>query len=130
MSASPRRMPRWSATSRANSGKPRPEKICIRFLVTTSIASPEYALRLLFRPSRPSAFSPAFDDLLLGSLDCQRVGGYVLGDRRTRTGDRAPPDRHGCDEHRVRADEHVVFDLRSVLVEAVVVAGDGAGADV
>ena len=56
--------------------------------------------------------------------------GDVLGDDRARRDDGAVADRHRRDEGGVRADEGALADLGAVLEEAVVVAGDGAGADV
>ena len=42
----------------------------------------------------------------------------------------AVADRHRRDQRRIRADEDAGADLGAVLGEAVIVAGDGAGADI
>ena len=57
-------------------------------------------------------------------------GGHVFGDRRSRGDVGALADAHRRDQLRVAADERAVLDDRRVLVRAVVVAGDRAGADV
>ena len=54
----------------------------------------------------------------------------VLGNRRTRGGIGALADAHRRHQHVSAADEHFILDRRRVLLFAVVVAGDGAGADV
>src|SRR5882672_1943773 len=54
----------------------------------------------------------------------------VLGDRRARADIGAARDAHRGDQGRIGADEAVVLDYRAVLGDAVVIAGDGAGADV
>ena len=53
-----------------------------------------------------------------------------LRDGRTGAGRGARADAHRRDQHGVRADERVVADERRPFVEPVVVAGDGARADV
>ena len=64
------------------------------------------------------------------SREGERVGRNVLGDCRSRAHIRAATDADRRDELRIRANEHAVFQHGLVLVDAVVVAGDRAGADV
>ena len=73
---------------------------------------------------------PAFFVGLLAARDRQRVGRHVLRDRRASRDIRSAPDPDRCNQLRVAADECAVFDHRRVLGDAVVVAGDRAGADV
>ena len=73
---------------------------------------------------------PARLVLLAAAGDRQRVGRHVLGDDAARGDIGAVADRHRRDQRAVRADEGARADLGVVLVEAVVVAGDRAGADV
>ena len=56
--------------------------------------------------------------------------GRVLRDRRAGADRGACADLHRRHQHRARADERARADLGAPLVHAVVVAGDGAGADV
>ena len=58
----------------------------------------------------------------------QLAGRRVLADRRAAADRRAVADRHRRDQHAVAADVHVVADHGAVLVGAVVVGGDAAGA--
>ena len=58
----------------------------------------------------------------------QLAGRRVLGDRRAAADGGAVADRHRRHQHAVAADVHVVADHRAVLVGAVVVGGDAAGA--
>src|SRR5688572_19055144 len=73
---------------------------------------------------------PAFEVPLLAGADCERAGRDVLADGGAGADVCALPDRDRRDQLRVAADERPVFDRRRVLVRAVVVAGDRAGADV
>ncbi len=73
---------------------------------------------------------PAFDLTLLGALERKGVGRDIARDARRRADDGAVADGHGRDEHRVGADEDAVADHGPVLMHAVVVASDRAGADV
>ena len=73
---------------------------------------------------------PAGLVFLVRARHAQGVGGHVLGDRRARRDVGVRADAHRRDELRVRSDERAVFDHRRVLLDAVVVAGNGAGADV
>src|SRR5262245_20574715 len=60
----------------------------------------------------------------------ERSGGHVARHRRPRADHRPLPDAHGRDQLTVRTDERPVLDHRLELLVAVVVARDGAGADV
>ena len=73
---------------------------------------------------------PAVARGLRAALDRQRVVRHILGDHRSRTDIGAAADLHRRHQRRIRADEGAGADRGLVLVEAVVVAGDGAGADV
>src|SRR5688572_11661481 len=67
---------------------------------------------------------------LPASRDCQRLIGHIVGDRRTGSHVGAFADRDRRDELRVAANEGAVADDGLVLLLAVVVAGDRAGADI
>src|SRR5690349_5702074 len=84
---------------------------------------PHIALALLLR-------LPARQRHLLRARHGELAGGRVLADRGTRADVGALRDPHRRDQRRVRADEALVLDHRAVLRGAVVVAGDGARADV
>src|SRR3954468_20788137 len=73
---------------------------------------------------------PPRNGRLAHARDGQLAGGSVLGQGRAGAERRTAPDAHRRDELRVGADEDVVLDDRPVLVRAVVVAGNGVGADV
>src|SRR6185503_12550023 len=73
---------------------------------------------------------PAGQRHLLGARHRQLPGRRVLADGRAGADVRAARDAHRRDQRRVRADEAFVLDHGAVLLGAVVVAGDGAGADV
>ena len=60
----------------------------------------------------------------------QRVGRHVLRDHRAGADVGAIADAHGRDQCSVAADEDASADGGGILVQAVVIAGDGAGADV
>src|SRR5215831_1537090 len=62
--------------------------------------------------------------------DRQRILRHVLGDDAAGRDISAIADRNRRDQSRVRPDKHVVADDGPVLVEAVVIAGDRAGADI
>jgi hypothetical protein len=67
---------------------------------------------------------------LLHARDGELVGRRVLGQRGAGAERGAAADGDRRHQLRIGADEDVVLDHRAVLVGAVVVAGDGAGADV
>src|SRR3954468_22928581 len=79
-----------------------------------------------------TALSPSIslDVGLLGTCHSQRVGRDVVGDHRPRRSPGAVADRDRRDEDIMRAGVDVSSDRRSLLAGAVVVGGDGAGADV
>src|SRR5690606_28253925 len=81
-------------------------------------------LRLLHRAL------PALDALLAPACDRELAFGGVAGDHRTGADGGVAADLHRRHQRGVRADEGVVADHRGRLVGTVVVAGDGAGADV
>src|SRR5262245_40390530 len=95
-------------------------------------------LRLATAPTIPHTFSPLFlygplpagNAHLLRARERELTGRRVLGERGTRSqrGSTAHPDRR--DQLGVRADEDIVLYDRAMLVRAVVVAHDGARADV
>src|SRR5687768_17976111 len=66
--------------------------------------------------------------LLLGQGQAARR--YVLADRGARADGGARAHGDGGDQLHVGADVHIVLDHGAMLVRAVVVAGDGTGADV
>ena len=73
---------------------------------------------------------PALDVGLAAPLDGQGPRGHILGDGAAGGGVGAVPHRDGGDEVGVAADEAVVPDGGAVFGLAVVVAGDGAAAEV
>src|SRR4051794_9458866 len=82
------------------------------------------------RSSRLPALRIVRDVLLPGAGDAERVGRDVLGDDATRCRPRAIADFDGRDERRVHGGLDVGPDRGAMLVPAVVVGGDVAGADV
>src|SRR5437016_2867825 len=73
---------------------------------------------------------PGRDRHLPGARHGELPRGRVLADGRGGADVGAARDAHRRHQRRVRADEAVVLDHRAVLCRAVVVAGDGARADV
>src|SRR6185369_1075379 len=73
---------------------------------------------------------PSLHRDLLGARQRELVGRRVLGERGARAQRCAAPHAHRRHQLRVRTDEHVVLDDGAVLVDAVVVAGDGTRPDV
>src|SRR6185295_18572049 len=73
---------------------------------------------------------PARQRYLPRARQRQLPGWRVLADGRTGTDVRAPGDPHRRDQRRVRAYKAVVLDHRTVLVDAVIVAGNGPRADI
>src|SRR4051794_39106490 len=76
------------------------------------------------------ALGPARHALLLGALDCKSIGLDILGDHRSGPDHRSVADRHRSHQSGVRANERPGADHRAIFAEPVVIAGDGAGADV
>src|SRR6185437_16556480 len=72
----------------------------------------------------------ALADALLAALDRHRVVRDIPGDDRARADIGAGADLDRRHQRRVGADEGALADQRLVLAKAVVIAGDGAGADV
>src|SRR6266851_5819836 len=77
---------------------------------------------LLCRPAR-------FVDLAAAG-DSQSIGGDIFRDGRTCGDVRAITDAHGRDQGGIAADENFAADRGRILVEAVVIAGNRARADV
>src|SRR5262252_6969798 len=73
---------------------------------------------------------PALDVSLLPGAHGERTRGNVLANRRAAADVGAFTDGDGRDELRIAADERAVLDRRLILLLAVVVARDRAGADV
>src|SRR5690606_6704634 len=73
---------------------------------------------------------PAVHGALLAAGQGELAFGRVAGDHRTGADGGARADRHRREQRAVGADEGAVADGGGGLVHAVVVAGDGAGADV
>src|SRR6185437_10874431 len=83
-------------------------------------------LAILFAKVR----GPTGLDRLAPAGDGQRVGRYVMGQGAAGRHESAGSDRDRRHQNRVGADECPRADHRSVLMETVVIAGDGAGADI
>src|SRR5487761_594957 len=60
----------------------------------------------------------------------ERVGRHVVGDDAAGGDHRARTDSQWSDQGRIGADEHALADVGAEFLDAVVIAGDGAGADV
>src|SRR5213594_5047253 len=73
---------------------------------------------------------PAVLDDLGGASHRERSRGDVLRDRRARADVRTLADGDRRHQARVGPDESAVVDLRFVLGDAIIVAGDRPGADV
>src|SRR5690242_14750880 len=67
---------------------------------------------------------------LLRAFDGERAGRDVFGDDGTRAGVGALAHFHRRNQRGVRADERAIADLGAMLVEAVIVAGDGTRTDI
>src|SRR5205809_3610610 len=79
---------------------------------------------------RPAARHPAREGPLRDAAHDERAGRDVAGDGRPGADVGVVPDRDRGDELRVAPDLHARPDLRVVLREPVVVAGDRPGTDV
>ena len=73
---------------------------------------------------------PAFDVALRCHVHCQGPGRNILSDDRSRSRIRSIADSNRSDEHVVRARARVSAHLGAVLVDAVVVGRNRAGANV
>src|SRR6202171_6418668 len=78
----------------------------------------------------PTDRDPAFLHPLWAALDRKRARRDTFGHDRAGGDERVRPDGDGRDHAAVAADEGAVADLRLVLVDAVVVHDDDAGADI
>src|ERR1700722_15526420 len=89
-------------------------------------------MRLLFAERFQSAQPrcPTFLNDLPAARQRQGVGRYVFRDHRAGSDIGALADFDRRDQRRVRTDEGILADRRAMLVAAVVIAGDGAGADI
>src|SRR5260370_16763906 len=76
------------------------------------------------------ALGAALAVVLRAALDRHRIVGHVLGDHRARTDIGAVADLHRRHQRRIGADEGALADDGPVLAETVIVAGDGAGAEI
>ena len=93
-----------------------------RPFLPSGISGPRRRARIRARAAR--------DVRLPAARDAEAAGRHVAVDRAAGADERAVADRHRRDQRRIRADERAGADLGMVLGEAVVVAGDRAGADV
>src|SRR5688572_8620275 len=76
------------------------------------------------------ARGPARHLPLLGALDSQRARLNIARDDASRADERTVADLDRRNQRAVGADEGALADLGAVLGEAVIVAGDRAGADI
>src|SRR5262249_25468123 len=76
------------------------------------------------------ALDPALDEPQGRPAEHEHAGGHVLRHRAAGSDVRIVGDRHRRDQLRVAADLDARADAGEVLLEPVVVAGDGPGADV
>ena len=67
---------------------------------------------------------------LRATLECHRIVRYILGDHGAGADIGALADLHRRDQRGIGADKGPLADRGLVLQEAVIVAGDGPGADV
>ena len=67
---------------------------------------------------------------LLAAGEGDGIGGDVAGDDRAGADEGAGADRHRRDQGAVRADEGPLPNYRPIFEEAVIIAGDGARADI
>src|SRR3954468_7758954 len=108
----------------------------ISFAVRIKAEGSTGALRsILLRSLRPHLhlavpFRPALAVVLRAALYGHRVIRHVLGDDRARADIGALADFHRRHQRGVGADKGALADQRLVLEEAVVIAGDGAGAEI
>src|SRR6202023_2435282 len=72
----------------------------------------------------------ALDVRLALARDSERARRHILCDHRAGGGAGLVPERYGCDERRVHARVHAAADRGAVLGGAIVVGGDGRGAEV
>ena len=73
---------------------------------------------------------PAFFGHLSSASDCQSVRRNIFGDARSCADIGSLAELDGRDQRGVAADENAVLDNGLVLVNAVIVAGDGSSPDV
>src|ERR1035441_1343402 len=81
-------------------------------------------------PEVPALSGPVFLVHLAGAAHPQRVRRDIAGDHGPRREIRALADLHRRYQRGIAADESPRSDLGRVLARSIVVAGDGAGADV
>src|SRR5262249_9018044 len=75
-------------------------------------------------------FGPAVFHRLLAAGDRETILGHVAGDDAARRDIGTIAHRHRCYERGIRSDKDVGPNLGVMLLKAVIVAGDGAGADI
>ena len=89
-----------------------------------------FSLRIFLVQARPQFGGAAWLVDLPGARDRQRIGRHVRRDDAAGRDIGAVADRDRRDQRRVRADKRALADCRAPLVNAVVIAGDRAGADI
>src|SRR5437588_4825152 len=103
--------------------------------IETDLKAPQPPRSPLLRLLRPHLHlavpcSPALAVALRTALHCHRVIRHVLGDDGARADIGAAADFYRRHQRGVGADEGALADRGLVLEEAVIVAGDGAGAEI
>src|SRR6185437_7696453 len=78
----------------------------------------------------PQAFSPTRLNRLFGTFERQRVGRHVLGYYRAGADIGAVADLNRRDQRRIGANEGPLADIGAMLGGAVIITGDGAGANI
>src|SRR5690348_9388159 len=99
--------------------------LCCRWCVSFGLGLVFRLAALLASPRRPT-----FAFLLCATGERKRVGGDILRDHASGADIGTVADLYRGDERGVRADKGPCPDLGPVLGEPIIVAGDGAGANV
>src|SRR5687767_7108726 len=89
-----------------------------------------FSFSFLLFPLFPLLIGPSLYVPLFACAHRQRSSGYVFAHGGSTADVGSFTDRDRRHEVRIAADEHVVLDSRLMLADAIVIARNGAGADV